>query len=48
MSHINKIETMQAKMVNAPWYVINEDKEINDKKKNFTNRTACYVGRHSA
>ena len=33
MSHINKIETMQAKMVNAPWYVINEDKEINDKKK---------------
>ena len=33
MSHINKIETMQAKIVNAPWYVINEDKEINDKKK---------------
>ena len=24
---------MQAKIVSAPWYVINEDKEINDKKK---------------
>ena len=63
MSHINKIETMQAKIlrtiVNAPWYVRNEDirrdlgiptikEEINRYAERYKERIATHPNRLAA